>query len=78
MFLDSRTEQSLDPEDYFSATTFVVRSKVTILVVLERMVEGRSRVRASGVLAFIMQVRLQYNYLRYSMRLVCLVVHFFS
>ena len=56
--------QSLDPEVYFTATTFVVRSTVTILVVLARMVEGRSRVRPCGVLAFIMQVRLQYNSLR--------------
>ena len=70
VFLDSRMEQSLDPEVYFTATTFVVRSTVTILVVLSRMVEGRSRVRACSVLAFIMEVRLQYNTLRFSWRLI--------
>ena len=49
VLLDSRMGQSLNPEVYFGATTFVVRSTVTILVVLARMVEGRSRVRASCV-----------------------------
>ena len=38
--------QSLDSEDYFTATGFPVRS--TVLV---RMIEGRSRVRACSVLA---------------------------
>ena len=58
VFLDSRMRQSLDPEVYFTSTTFVVHSTVTILLVHARMVGGRSRVRACGVLASIMQVRL--------------------
>ena len=67
---DSRMVQSLEPKVYFTATTFVVRSTVTTLVVLARMVEGRSRVRACSVLASTMQVRLQYNSLRSNKRLI--------
>ena len=81
VLLDSRMEQSLGPEVYFTATTFVlrsVRSTVTILVVLARMVEGRSRVRACSVLVFTRQVRLQYSSLRYSRRVVRFAVQFFS
>ena len=55
--------QSLDSEVYFTAT------------VLVRMIEGLSRVGACGVLAFIMQVRLQYNSLRYGGRLIRFAVH---
>ena len=40
LVLDSRMGQSFDPEVYFTATTFVVRSTVTILLVLAGMVEG--------------------------------------
>ena len=78
VLLDSRMEQSLDPEVHFTATIFVVRSTVTILVVLARLVDGRSRVRACSVLAFIMQVRLPYTSLRYSGRLIRFAVQFFS
>ena len=70
VLLDSRVVQSLDSEVYFTATTFVVRSTVT-------MVEGRCRVRA-GVLACIMQVRRQYNSLRYNKRLIRFAAQFFS
>ena len=70
VFLDSRMEQSLDPEVFFAATTFVIRSTVTVLVVLAGMIEGRSRVGACGVLAFIIQVRLQYKSLRCNKRLI--------
>ena len=45
VLLDSRMRQSLDPEVYITATTFGVRSTVTILVVLASMVGGCSRVR---------------------------------
>ena len=44
VLLDSRMGQSLDPEVFFTATTFVVRSTVTILFML-------ARVRACCVLA---------------------------
>ena len=73
VFLDSRMEQSLDLEVYFTATGFPVRS--TVLV---RVIEGRSRVRACGVLAFTMQVRLQYNSLQCNRRLIRFAVQFFS
>ena len=65
--VDSRTGESisglllLDPEVYFTATSFLVRSTVTIFFVLVRMVEERSRVRVCNVVASIMQVELQYN-----------------
>ena len=65
VFLDNRIKQSLDSEVYFTATGFPVRS--TLLV---RMIEGRSRVRARRVLAFTIQVRLQYNSLRCNRRLI--------
>ena len=57
MLLDGRMEQSLDPEVYFTATTFVVRSTATSFSVLARMVERRLRVRACSVLAVIIQVQ---------------------
>ena len=77
VFLDSPMEQSLNPEVYFTATSFLVCSTVTIFFVLARMVEGSSRVRACNVLASIMQVRLQYNSLRYRRRLIRFAVQLF-
>ena len=64
---DSRTGESisglpfcgcdrLDSEVHFTATGVHVRS--TVLV---RMIDRRSRIGACRVLAFIVQVRLQYN-----------------
>ena len=52
--------QSLDSDVYFTGTGFPVRP--TVLV---SMFEGLSRVGACSILAFIIQVRLQYNSLRY-------------
>ena len=75
---DGQLGQSLDPEVNFTASTFVVRSTVTIFFVLARTVEGCSRVKACCVLAFIMHVRFQYNSLRYSKKLICFTVQFFS
>ena len=78
MLLDGRMGQyrwilkSISPRQlslYVSATYFSE---------LARMVEGRSRVGACSVLAFIMQVRLQYNSLRSSNRLICFAVQLFS
>ena len=73
VFLDGRMGQSLDPEIYFAATGFPVRS--TLLV---RTIEGRSRVGACSVLVFIIQVRLQYKSLRCYRRLIRFVVKLFS
>ena len=78
LLLDGRMRRSLDPEVNFTATIFVVRSTVTILGVLARLVEGRSRVRACSVLASIMQVQFKYNSLRQNRRLIRFAVPFFS
>ena len=71
MILDGRMKQSLDPEVCMTATTFVVRDTATDFSVLAGMVEGCSRVK-------VMQVRIKYNSLRYSWRLIRLAVHLFS
>ena len=66
LLMDSRMGQSLDPEVYFIATIFVVRSTATSFLVLARTVEGCSRVKACGILVSIMQVWFEYNSLRYT------------
>ena len=61
LLLDSRMEQSLDPEVYFTATTFVSRSTATISLVLALVVEGCPRVKACSILASILQVQFQHS-----------------
>ena len=68
---------SLDPEVYFTATSFPVLFTATSVPVLANMVGGCSRVKACGILASIMQVRLQYNSLRCNKRLIRFAVQFF-
>ena len=46
LLLDYRMGQSLGPEVYFAATSFLVRPVATGFCVLARMVEGFSRVTA--------------------------------
>ena len=65
VLLESRMGQCLDPEIYFTATGFPARSAVIV-----RMIEELSRVGACSVLAFIIQVRLQYNSVRCNKRLI--------
>ena len=66
LLLDGRMGQSLDPEVYFTARTFVVRSTATIFGLL------------ANILASMMQVGFKYNSLRCNKRFIRFAVQVFS
>ena len=64
LLVDGRMGQSSGPIVNFAATSLPVLSTATSSPVLARIVGGRSRVRASSILASTMQIWFQYNPLR--------------